>query len=165
MIDQFHSYLNSLKYLEKKGCKQTKYDVFINIINMALEAIAQHLQQWRNLFNMWNMEQHSCWSTSTVSMIIDLSKAFDTINHVKLLEKCEHYGLRSITKLCLKRYLNERLQFIRIDHLNSQLETTAWTLTRFGLGPKIIHTLNNIFSVSTMFIYFVCRWHQYILFR
>lgn len=46
----------------------------------------------------------------TIGIFIDLSKAFDTIEHSKLLEKLKYYGIRGRCNDILKSYLSERTQ-------------------------------------------------------
>ena len=45
-----------------------------------------------------------------IGIFIDLSKAFDTIEHEKLLEKLSHYGIRGPAHDILKSYLSRRQQ-------------------------------------------------------
>ena len=44
------------------------------------------------------------------AVMIDLSKAFDTVNHTLLIEKLQAYGIREGELLWFKNYLSNRRQ-------------------------------------------------------
>ena len=56
----------------------------------------------------------------TVGIFIDLSKAFDTLDHSIMLDKLDHYGIRGIAKKLLGSYLIGRFQYTNFDGENSE---------------------------------------------
>ena len=60
----------------------------------------------------------------TLGVFIDLSKAFDTINHSILLKKVESYDVTDRNHSWFKNHLSNRKQFIQINNeRNTELET------------------------------------------
>ena len=52
--------------------------------------------------------------------LIDLEKAFDTVNHKILLSKLEHYGIRDNALKWLTSYLTNRQQFVKLNGSQSK---------------------------------------------
>ena len=48
----------------------------------------------------------------TVCVFLELSKAFDTINHDILFNKLEFYGIRGLALECIHDYFANRFQFV-----------------------------------------------------
>ena len=69
-----------------------------------------------------------------MDVLIDLSKAFDTVDHSILLKKLELYGVTDQNYAWFKNHLSNRKQFIQInDEENTELETVT-----FGVPQGLI---------------------------
>ena len=83
----------------------------------------------------------------TLGVFIDLSKAFDTVDHSILLRKLELYGITDRNYAWIKSYLSNRLQYIQIDE-NSGTEycvVKCGVPQGFILGPLLFFLyVNNL---------------------
>ena len=74
----------------------------------------------------------------TCSIFLDLSKAFDTVNHDILMYKLDHYGIRGPAHKLLRSYLSNRKQFVKIGDLKSELQNINCGVPQGSvLGPLL----------------------------
>ena len=74
----------------------------------------------------------------TCGIFVDLSKAFDTVNHQILLGKLEHYGIRGKALELFKSYLSERKQYVQVNNCNSQTRSISCGVPQGSvLGPLL----------------------------
>ena len=75
------------------------------------------LHFYDQIYNSLNQKS----SAKTLSIFIDLKKAFDTVDHNILLKKMNHYGVRGNSSVWFQNYLEEREQFVTINGVDSDV--------------------------------------------
>ena len=99
------------KYLKGQNILYDKQFGF-RTVHSTEDAIAQLVDQ---IYEAFEKNEY------TLDVFIDLSKAFDTVDHSILLRELELYGITDRNCAWIKSYLSNRLQYIQIDE-NSRTE-------------------------------------------
>ena len=112
------------------------------------------------------MEYSPCWCTTIKcfyyqiilqlhfsSIFLDLSKAFDTVNHEILFEKLFHYGILGVTLDSVKSYFHDRKQFVQFNQSCSRHYIITCGVPQGSmLGPFffLLLYLNDLCGVSNI---------------
>ncbi len=85
-----------------------------------------------------------------LNIFLDLSKAFDTLDHKILLEKLKYYDIIGVAYRLMESYTTNRKQYVDIDDVQSEMLTVSTGVPQGSiLGPLLfIIYLNDISNAS-----------------
>ena len=85
-----------------------------------------------------------------IGAFLDLTKAFETVDHPILLQKLHHIGIRNTSLDLFKSYLFNRQQYVEYKNSNSDLKTIKYSVPQGSiLGPVLFLIYINDISHSS----------------
>ena len=85
-----------------------------------------------------------------INIYLDLSKAFDTLDHEILLDKLQYYGIHGTPLELLKSYLTNRKQYVEIEDTKSKMLDISTGVPQGSiLGPLLFIIYVNDFALSS----------------
>ena len=122
VYNRLHSFCMSKNVIYNKGFGFRKKHYTGHAINYSVNKIISELQQRNHV----------------TGIFIDLSKAFDTLDHSIRITKLEHYSIRGMSLDLLKSYLTNRQQYTDVNGTESDLSNIYYGVPQGSvLGPLL----------------------------
>ena len=136
IYSRLYSFLSSKGILHEKQFGFRKQHSTSHALNYSIDKIKDCLSKGNHVLGIF----------------IDLSKAFDTIDHAILIDKLEHYGIRGKALTLFKSYLSNRKQYVSaLGEHSDQLLITYGVPQGSCLGPLLFLIYIYIYIYNIIF--------------
>ena len=100
--------------------------------------------------------QHLDKNKTPINFYLDLSKAFDTLDHSILIHKLKFYGIKGTALQLFQSYLSNRLQCVEYNIMSNTLEISTGVPQRSVLGPLLFLICITDIAKSSDLFDFIC---------
>ncbi len=92
-----------------------------------------------------------------INIFLDLSKAFDNLNHEILLQKLKYCGITGIALNLMESYITNRKQFVIIDDIKSEMLPMTTGIPQGSILGSLLFIIyiNDIANSSDLFSFVV----------
>ena len=130
------------KHIIKHTEKHSILTVLQHGFRRARSCESQLLVTIHDIINYWNK------STQLDVIVLDFSKAFDTVPHDRLLGKLDHYVINGHIHSWISNFLKHRSQYVLVDGAKPDPAHVV-IHTRFTLFLSMVHCTRNFTLIST----------------
>ncbi len=128
IIDQYHIYLQFEKVIFMQIYQFFQENKLL--YNAQYGFRTEHLTEFAALELIDRMIVDMDKMNTTINIFLDLSKAFDNLNHKILLEKLKYYGINGKALNLLESYISNRKQYVDMDGVESDILSITTDVTR-----------------------------------